>query len=171
MGLILPGISWRRGFLSLIVLVVGSLIIAGASGRVVRVVDGDTVSVKALDGEMTCRLYGIDAPEIARGNRPGQPYGKEAARALSDMLLGKNVEITMTGERTYGREVCRLKVGATDINLEMVRKGLAWAYREYLDTPYASAYIEAESEARAHRRGLWKDPNPIPPWEFRALHR
>lgn len=49
----------------------------------------------------------------------------------------------------------------------MVRDGYAWAYREYLHVPYASEYIDAESEARSKRLGLWQQSNPEAPWEFR----
>lgn len=54
-----------------------------------------------------------------------------------------------------------------DINQEMVREGFAWAYQRYLDRPYASGYIEAEEQARRERRGLWRQGNPVAPWEFR----
>jgi micrococcal nuclease len=54
-----------------------------------------------------------------------------------------------------------------NINLEMVKAGYAWAYRQYLKRPYTSEYIDAETEARQARRGLWQQANPTPPWEWR----
>jgi len=139
---------------------------------VMKVKDGDTVVI-APDGGgafYTCRLYGIDAPETPKRGKPGQPYGEEATKYLKRLVLGQSVEVTKTGEKTYNREVCILTKDGVNINLEMVRQGYAWAYRRYLRRPYASEYIEAEEEARAHRLGIWKQANPQPPWEFRRRH-
>jgi endonuclease YncB( thermonuclease family) len=49
----------------------------------------------------------------------------------------------------------------------MVAEGLAWAYRQYLEGSYASEYLRLEEQARRRRMGLWQQPNPQPPWEFR----
>lgn len=144
-------------------------------GKIMQVKDGDTVVFSPVEGGqfLTCRLYGIDAPEIAhnRFGMGGQPYGVEAGTELKRMILGQDVEVTTTGQKTYKREVCIIKKDGTDINLEMVKRGAAWAYKHYLKRPYASEYIEAENEARAKKLGLWKNPNPTPPWEFRKLQR
>ena len=144
-------------------------------GKVMKVKDGDTVVV-ALEGGgqfFTCRLYGIDAPETThpRFGQPGQPYGEEAARELKKLILGRDVEVTLKGARTYNREVCLIGKDGMDINLEMVRRGYAWAYKQYLKRPHASKYMEAENHARTKRLGLWADPNPTPPWEFRRRIR
>ena len=106
-------------------------------------------------------------PDHPRFGQPGQPYGEEASRELKKLILGQTVEVTLTGEKTYKREVCLIRKDAIDINLEMVKRGYAWAYRHYLKRPYASEYIEAENDARTQRLGLWADTNPTPPWEFR----
>jgi micrococcal nuclease len=145
------------------------------TGKVMHVKDGDTVVISPVEGGsfFTCRLYGIDAPETNRPRfgQPGQRYGEEASRELKKLILGETVEVTTTGQKTYKREVCLIRKDGVDINLEMVRMGYAWAYRQYLRRPYASDYIEAEKEARAKRLGLWADPNPTPPWEFRRRLR
>lgn len=143
------------------------------SATVVQVKDGDTVVVSALEGGQyfICRLYGIDSPENEKGGRPGQPFGKEAMRELRDLVLDQTVNVRTMGPKTYDREVCLIKKDGIDINLEMVRRGYAWAYRQYLKRPYASEYIEAESSARRERLGLWVSDNPIPPWEFRKMRR
>jgi micrococcal nuclease len=142
-------------------------------GKVMQVKDGDTIVVLPEEGGqvVTCRLYGIDAPETShpRFGKIGQPYGEEASRELKKLILGQSVQVKTTGQKTYGRELCIINKDRKDINLEMVRRGMAWAYRHYLKRPYASEYIEAESEARAKRLGLWKDNNPTPPWEFRKM--
>lgn len=79
--------------------------------------------------------------------------------------------VTLIGEKSYRREICFIKQDGIDINYEMVRRGYAWAYREYLKEPYASEYLRAEKEDRVKRLGLWQQPNPQPPWEFRKIHR
>jgi endonuclease YncB( thermonuclease family) len=137
-----------------------------------QVKDGDTVIISPIDGGQffTCRLYGIDTPETTHGRKIGQPYGEEASKELKRLILGQTVEVTTTGAKTYNREVCTIKKSGQDINLEMVEKGYAWAYRQYLKRPYASEYIDAEREAREKRLGLWKDNNPTSPWEFRKIH-
>ena len=95
----------------------------------------------------------------------------EASRELKKLILGQTVEVTLTGSKTYKREVCLIKKDGIDINLEMVKRGYAWAYRQYLRRPYASEYIQVENDARAKRLGLWADANPTPPWEFRKKMR
>jgi micrococcal nuclease len=139
------------------------------SGRVNQVKDGDTVVVDTGEGTLTCRLYGIDAPETGKGRKPGQPWGKEATWELVSMVQYQTVEVELMGSRTYGREVARIWIGHRDINLEMVRRGMAWAYVQYLKRPYASDYLAAEEFARKNQRGLWAQYNPQPPWEFRKL--
>ncbi len=145
------------------------------AGKVMKVSDGDTVVISPIEGGafFKCRLYGIDAPETPKVSKrgrvikPGQPYGEEAAKELKKLILGEIVTVTTTGAKTYNREVCRIYRGGMDVNLEMVKRGYAWAYTHYLKRPYASEYIEAEKEAREKHRGLWQDANPAPPWEFR----
>jgi len=143
------------------------------SGKVVKVKDGDTIVVAPDKGGQfsTCRLYGIDTPEIPHRGKPGQPYGYEAMKELKKLILGETVKVILTGAKTYKREVCIIKKGDTDINFEMVKRGYAWAYRRYLKRPYASEYISAEKEAKMARRGLWKQKNPTPPWEWRRRTR
>lgn len=142
-------------------------------GKVIQVKDGDTVVISPIDGGQffTCRLYGIDAPEAVKRGRPGQPYGEEAERELKRLVLGQIVAVETTGAKTFNREVCLIRKDGKDINLEMVRIGYAWAYKQYLKRPYASEYISAEEDARKNRRGLWKDNNPTPPWEWRKEMR
>jgi endonuclease YncB( thermonuclease family) len=141
--------------------------------KVIKVYDGDTIEVlKPGTNEIfKCRLYGIDAPETPKHGKPGQPYGEDSSRALEALVSGADVDIETTGERTYDREVCSVRLGNTDVNLEMIKRGYAWAYRNYLHGPYASEYIEAEEEARRARLGIWHEKNPTPPWEFRSRHK
>jgi micrococcal nuclease len=143
-------------------------------GQVIEVKDGDTIKIRREDGQtLTCRLYGIDAPEVPHRRENGQPYGEEALEELSRLVYGKVVQVETTGERTYNREVCHVFLTngkKQDVSLEMVKRGYAWAYRQYLGRAYASEYIEAEEKAREAEKGLWKQKNPQPPWEFRKLN-
>lgn len=141
------------------------------TGKVMQVKDGDTVVISPIEGGQffICRLYGIDAPELQHPGKQGQPYGEQATNELKNLILGQEVEVKLTGQKTYKREVCRIKYNGIDINLEMVKRGYAWAYKQYLRRPYVSEYIAAENEARAKRLGLWEETNPQPPWAFRKM--
>lgn len=142
-------------------------------GSVMRVKDGDTVVIAPAEGGefFTCRLYGIDTPEISHGRKPGQSFGEEAAKELKKLVLGQAVSVQMMGSHSYGRDICIIRKDDLDVNLEMVKRGYAWAYREYLKRPYASEYIDAERAAREKKRGLWQQVNPLPPWEFRKASK
>jgi len=141
-------------------------------GEVIRVTDGDTVVIEPEKGgkNITCRLYGIDSPETEKRDRRGQPYAKEAAEELKKLILGQQVEVATTGEKTHNRDVCIIRNNGMDINREMIKRGYAWAYRKHLESPYASEYIEAENEARVQRSGIWRQANPLPPWEFKKKY-
>ena len=140
-------------------------------GKIMKVSDGDTVIVSPTEGGefFVCRLYGIDAPESY--GKEKQAYSEESKKELKQLLLGQTVEVTTAGDKTHNREVCIIKKDGIDVNLEMIKRGAAWAYRKYLKEPYASKYIEAENEAKTNKIGLWKDGNAIPPWEFRQIIR
>lgn len=129
------------------------------SGRVVGVLDGDSLVVLREGRQVTVRLHGVDAPE------GGQAYGNVSRRALSNLAFGKTVEVSVRDIDRYERLVSRVTVDGTDIGLEMVRGGFAWHYTRYLDD---RAYAAAQQEARAERRGLWQDQNPAAPWTWRA---
>jgi endonuclease YncB( thermonuclease family) len=153
---------------ALLVLALGSVTAQSPEivrGRVVAITDGDTLTVlDANKKQHKIRLQGIDAPERA------QAYGTRARQELSDLAFEKDVEVRVDKRDRYGRSVSTVMVGGRDINLEMVRAGLAWHYKLYANEQSAadrSLYAKAEEEARAAKRGLWVDANPTPPWEFR----
>jgi micrococcal nuclease len=93
------------------------------------------------------------------------------ALALENKILGKRVRVQIMDIDRYRRLVSVLFLGDRDVGREMVRQGYAWAYKEYLHAPYASEYMDAESEARREHLGLWQQMNPQPPWEFRRRMR
>jgi len=134
-------------------------------GRVVAIADGDTVTM--LDSANTqhrIRLEGIDAPESH------QAFGEQSRLSLSEMIFGKDVSVSYQKVDQYGRLVGKISLDGKDINLEQVKAGMAWHYKFYEDeqTPEdRELYARAEAEARAARRGLWQDPNPTEPYQFR----
>ncbi len=141
-------------------------------GKVVRVADGDTLTVLTREGtRVKVRLYGIDAPEIRHEEVLGQPYGEEARIALRSLTRGKWVTVDVVEIDAHRRVVGIVRRAGADINREMVRSGYAWAYRRFLSAPYASVYIEAEREARERRLGLWKQNRPDPPWRYKERNR
>ncbi len=165
-----------RGFLIGIMLLLAFASAAAAAetmqGMVKTVHDGDTlVLVGRGIGRVTVRLYGVDAPETRKPQSPGQPFGSQAKRVLMYKLLGKEVTAELVERDQYGRAVAVVKQAGRDINAEMVAEGMAWAYRQYLSGPYASKYIALEEQARRQHRGLWRDTNPQPPWEFRRTQK
>lgn len=141
-------------------------------GVVRAVYDGDTVLLATREeSRLKVRLYGIDAPETAKPDSPGQPFGTIAKRTLMYKIMGRQVSAEIVDIDQYQRAVAIIRYTGRDINREMVAEGMAWAYRQYLQGPYASEYIGAENHARARRAGLWREANPLPPWEFRQAHR
>ena len=130
-----------------------------APGLVVGVTDGDTVTVLDQDLRQTkCRLYGIDAPEKR------QAFGERSKQALSDLVYRREVDVLVVDRDRYGRSVCRLTLDGQDVNRQMVAAGMAWVYRKYTQD---AGYLAAEAAARARRAGVWSDPEPVAPWEFR----
>lgn len=153
--------------------------IRSIDGIASKTLDGDTIHViDALGTKVKVRFYGIDAPETEKSNKKtgkvskqGQPYGVDAYKTLQRKLQRQRVHLNVMNIDRYGRTVCIVWVGDRNINLEMVAEGWAWAYRQYLDRPHASEYIDAEEQARMEHKGLWQQSNPQPPWEFRRLQK
>jgi len=145
-------------FLSLLLLP-AALLAADFSGRVVGISDGDTIKVMHNGRAERIRLNGIDCPER------GQPFGTRAKQFTSEMVFGKTVTLHVTDMDRYGRTVADVILPEGRVlNRELVAAGLAWWYRQYSQD---KSLGQLEAEARAARRGLWADPEPIPPWAWR----
>ena len=144
----------------------GALLATAVGGvvlwTVVKVSDGDTVWVKDGDERVKVRLDKIDAPES------DQKWGKESREALAQMVMGREVELEGDKTDRYGRRLSVIWCEGREVNLELVKLGLAWHYAYHDKT---EAYREAEAEARREKRGLWKDPEPVNPYEWRKRKR
>lgn len=138
-------------------------------GKVVRVADGDTVTLQTKDNpKLKIRLFAIDAPETK------QEFGQESKKHLTELLLNKDVSIREIHKDQYGRTVAIIFLGDKDINLEQLKGGYAWYYRafkKYQDTSDANVYDQAERDAKSSKTGLWKSFNALAPWEFRKQKR
>lgn len=134
-------------------------------GKVIGIADGDTLTVlDSAKKQHKIRLQGVDAPERM------QAFGTRAREQLAELVFGKQVEVLVDKWDRYRREVGRVRLDGRDINLEMVRAGLAWHYKQYAGEQSAEdreAYTRAEEAARQAKLGLWIDTEQVPPWEFR----
>jgi endonuclease YncB( thermonuclease family) len=161
---------WARRALGTSLLLL-SLSAPGAElrGLVVSITDGDSLVV--LDEAKTqhkVRLLGIDAPERA------QAFGTVARQNLAALTFQKPVVVEWDKTDRYGRILGKVLVGGLDVNLQQIDQGLAWHYKTYQrDQPAEDRqrYAAAEANARMASVGLWADPNPVPPWEFRRARR
>jgi endonuclease YncB( thermonuclease family) len=144
--------------------------------RVVGVADGDTITVRDPNGpQRRIRLSGIDAPER------GQAFGERSRQSLAGWVFGREVTIQWSRLDRHGRIVAKVLIAPPgecappctariDVNLAQVEAGMAWHYRQFEQQQQPAdrlAYAAAEMQAREQRIGLWRDPNPVPPWEWR----
>lgn len=133
--------------------------------RVVAILDGDTLECveaqlnqpKKVD-KIKVRLSYIDAPE------KGQSFGAVAKKSLSDMVYQKQVTLKIYGQDKYNRTLAEVFYNDTNVNQQMVRLGMAWAYRDFKPS---QAYIELENQAKNSRLGLWSEPSPVEPSKWR----
>lgn len=139
------------------------------NGRVVAIGDGDTITV--LDAERQqhkIRLMGIDAPEH------NQAFGERSRQNLAALTFGKDVSVDWNKQDRYGRTVGKVMVNGVDANLEQIKDGMAWWYEKYRKEQTQAdqqLYSQAEKVARAGRMGLWRDPDPVAPWDWRNLKK
>ena len=133
-------------------------------GKVVRIADGDTFTLLLDQKQYRIRLYGIDAPET----KGGQPYSHKSKEYLASMIAGKTVAVDIKDTDRYGRYLGVVSTSdIKDVNLEMLRSGMAWHYSYYDNTP---ACKTAQQQAKKSKKGLWADPSPINPYDWRKTH-
>jgi endonuclease YncB( thermonuclease family) len=129
----------------------------------VAIADGDTLTARCGEPrayeQVKVRLAEIDAPEKA------QPFGNRSRQHLAELCFQQVATIRQTSRDRYGRAVARVECQGKDANLEQVRAGMAWVYERY--APASSPLWAIQVEARAAGAGLWRDPDPVPPWDWR----
>ena len=140
------------------------------TGAIVNVADGDTVTLRAPDGQRRIRMDSIDAPEEGHGaDQPGQPYAEAARQHLAGLVAGKTLTAQCYLQDQYGRDVCALILeDGRSANRLQVEAGYAWAYTarqgEYLND---KAMPDLQRQAKAAGRGLWAGKEPMQPWKWR----
>lgn len=142
--------------LKLILLLCLPLSLFAFPAKVIKISDGDTITVLSGKEQTKVRLYGIDAPEKK------QEYGQKSKQFLASLIAGQVVEVEPKGKDRYKRTLGIIYYKGQDINAQMVLNGYAWAY-----VKYSRIYVDQEKTARENKRGLWQSSNPTPPWEWR----
>lgn len=127
-------------------------------GPVTAIIDGDTLTVLIDRQPVRVRLAEIDAPEQR------QAFGQRAKQSLAELCAGQEAVIEDKGRDRYQRVLARVRCADLDAGTEQLRRGMAWVYDRYVTdrSLYAS-----QAEAQANKRGLWRDPAPVAPWQFR----
>ena len=142
--------------------------------KVTHVNDGDTVHVAGNGGKIKIRLVGIDAPETSKKkNQPGQPFSRKSTKHLADLVLNKSVEVKSYGTGRYGRTLGVVFIDGKDMNLEMVKAGLAEVYRGKAPGGLnIKPYWSAETEAKKAGIGMWSlGDKYISPKQWRRMQK
>ena len=149
-----------KGRFSLSVLVTISVLFIGTAYagefKVVKIYDGDSFAAIGHDIEIKVRLMGIDAPEMGNEGAPGQPCSQEAKEHLTDLVYGKMVDVKGYGVDGDNRVLGVVFLDGKNVNLEMVKAGLAEVYRGKIRKDfYLLPYTAAERQARTMQKGIW----------------
>lgn len=132
-------------------------------GKVVKVVDGDTIEVMRQGKAVRVDLTGIDCPEQQ------QPFGKEAEQFTSRLVSNQEVTVRIKSTKKYGGIMADVILSdSLHLNQELVQAGLAW-YMKY--APDDKILADMEAKARNAKKGLWAEKSPLPPWEWRKIHQ
>jgi len=129
---------------------------------VVKVVDGDTITVNINGNDETLRLIGIDTPETVHPSKPVECFGIEASNKAKELLNGQKVSLeadSTQGKRDkYGRLLYYVFLeDGTHFNKLMIRDGYAYEYTYNIPYKYQNEFKEAEQDAKNNKRGLWAD--------------
>ena len=141
---------------------------AGQAIELVRIFDGDSAIVRYEGETLHVRIAGIDAPE------KGQPYADESRDRFVAFLKSPTARIDILKKDVFRRWLVRIEVNGEDLGETLLSEGHAWFFRRYqsdLSPEVRSRYDRAERDARARKRGLWQDSEPVAPWDYRASKR
>lgn len=131
------------------------------TGKVTKIIDGDSVLVLQRGLYHEVRLWGIDCPEY------DQPYAVAAGKLVKTLLRGKIVTVKVKNRDMYGREVGVIHRGTLNVNEELIRQGAAWVYGRYCRESICREWKKLETRARSEQQGLWSGKNVIAPWKWR----
>lgn len=134
------------------------------TGKVIKIVDGDTYDI-LLGKNVTqrIRMAGIDAPE------KGMPFYRRSKEFLSELCIGETVRIKRTDIDRNGRWIAQTyNQNGTELGLLMIQSGYAWHFKKYSSDIHLA---QAERKAQQEKLGLWIEPQPTPPWEWRMIRR
>jgi micrococcal nuclease len=146
-------------------------------GTVTAVIGGTNLVVVSPDqGQIQVCLLGVDLPALPHTNSAGvalggQPFGQEAADYVRDLLLGRQVQLDVYGKDRAGRSLSVVWLGDINVNLTLVKEGLAWVAPSLTVTNVRAALEVAARQAQVGKYGLWALPDPEPPWEYRKRHK
>lgn len=130
-------------------------------GKVVNIVNGDTIEILHDGKRETIRLYGIMVPVES------QAFSREAKKFTSEKVKGKTVSVKPLEKSPSGGIAATLVFERVNLNVELVRAGYAWVYDQSCTRPECKAWKFIEAKARDEKNGLWSLPDPVPPWEYR----
>lgn len=125
---------------------------------VIGIADGDTLTALVDSKPVKIRLANIDAPEKK------QAFGQRSKQSLSDLCFGKDATYSTQTIDRYKRTVAVVTCAGVEANRHQVERGMAWTYTSYNKD---AALPAVQDEAKAARRGLWSDSEPVAPWEWR----
>lgn len=130
-------------------------------GKVVRIIEGDTLAVRHDERVWRVRLYGIDCPE------KGQYYRDQAVKYVKERAFEQEVRVKFKSRDKWGRIIGEVVLpDGRILNHELLNEGLAWWFKG--KWPGDLTYEALEATARSNRKGLWSGKSPIPPWEWRV---
>jgi micrococcal nuclease len=157
--------------------------ISTLEGLVVGVAEGDRITVNSFGTEISVRLYGVAAPQLAKIDKftglynAGQPYADDAFRALSLKVLHQQVKVEIRKTLVFKNgepkqiAIAIVFLDGRNINLEMLSDGWGWAYRKFLGKEDLPHYLAAEKQAKTTKSGLWLQHTPQAPWDFKPVLR
>lgn len=150
------------------ILLLAALVLSGAlrsaehiQVRVTTVRSGDMITtLTSTNVDQEIKLAGVAAPNVKKE----QPFSRRAIKALSDKILGETVVVEHSRPDRMGQIIGSVTLGDRWINREMIEEGWAWYDKT---TSESGELAAAEAKARAAKVGLWSEPNPVPPWEWK----
>ena len=129
----------------------------GYEFKVIKVFDGDSILVSDMNLTLSVRLVGIDAPELGYKAKKGQPFSRQSKNYLEKRINNRKIRLKLYGTDQYNRQLAEVFVDGQNINLEIIKKGLAEVYRgrkpEKLNN---KIYLKSEAIAKKAKKGIWQ---------------